>query len=408
MSRAAATTGRCPAVAARTNCGAPNRMKVSFYSFRTVCFRPRGGGTVKVMTILGTRPEIIRLALVIERLDDFADHVLVHTGQNYNSLLSDIFFREMRIRRPDVHLSTQAPTFAGQVAKMLVELEDVLTQYEPDRVLILGDTNTALAAAITASRLHIPVFHMEAGNRCFDRDVPEELNRKMIDAIADFNLPYTVSSRENLLAEGIPRNRIGVSGNPIYEVLENYADDIRESDILKRLQLRPQSYLLATVHRAENVDNVLRLQNIFHALQDIAAEFGLPIICSIHPHTRIRLNQYAMNLRHSLLHVHEPFGFFDFVHLEQNAAVVLTDSGTVQEEACIFRVPAVTMRVTTERPETVVCGSNTLAGVQRESIVMGTRLAFDKPRNWDCPEGYEESDVSWKVVNLVLGGKIHV
>jgi len=358
---------------------------------------------VKIATIIGTRPEIIRLSLIIRKLDQMAEsHVLIHTGQNFVSSLKDVFFRELALRQPDYAFAGRELSFGRQIAAQFEMLERILSHERPDRVLVLGDTNSALSA-ILAERMGIPVFHMEAGNRCFDRSVPEELNRRIIDAVSTINMPYTSRSKSNLLREGIPVNRIVQTGNPIYEVLRHYAVQIAKSPVLDKLKLKPREYFLATVHRSENVDRPDRLREILEGFNLVANEFGLRVICSLHPRTRSRLADIAAPL-HPLVEFHEPFGFFDFVALEKNARCALTDSGTVQEECCILRVPAVTVRTSTERPETVDCGSNVLAGVDRRSILEAVRLMSGMNADWDCPEGYEERNVSRKVAACLLGG----
>lgn len=360
------------------------------------------------MTILGTRPEMIRLSLIIRRLDQLADqHVLVHTGQNYDWSLRDLFFQEMKIRTPDYRIHLPSDAFGKQVGSMFAQLDDILRQVAPDRVLVLGDTNSALAA-VMAARMGIPTYHMEAGNRCFDTRVPEEVNRKIIDSIATFNLPYTQTSRENLLREGLPPHRIWMSGNPIFEVLQHFANQIESSDALGRLQLESQQYILVTAHRAENVDDPVRLKNIFKALQQISEWSHLPIVCSVHPRTRNRLQQFNLGVLDDRIKLCRPFGFFDFVKLQKNALCVVTDSGTVQEESCIYRVPAVTIRQSTERPETILCGSNTLSGLDPESIVACVKLAIQRDRTWKTPEGYDHPDVATKVTSFVLGGLYYV
>lgn len=363
---------------------------------------------MKVMTILGTRPEMIRLSLVIRKLDVLADkHVLVHTGQNYDWSLSDLFFQEMNIRAPDYKIQIRSDTFGKQVGAMFAQLEDVIHQESPERILVLGDTNSALAAVL-AARMGIPTYHMEAGNRCFDSRVPEEVNRKIIDAVSTFNLPYTNTSRENLLREGLLAHRIWVSGNPIYEVLQHYANPVDESDVLQRLRLPPSEYILVTAHRAENVDDPVRLQGIFTALHLLAERWKMPIVCSVHPRTRSRLLQHHVTVTDSRIQLSQPFGFFDFVKLEKHAACVLTDSGTVQEECCIFHVPAVTIRQSTERPETIICGSNVLSGLEPKNIVACVNLAMHRDRTWPIPDGYGDLNVSAKVTSFVLGGLSYV
>lgn len=362
---------------------------------------------MKVLTLLGTRPEIIRLSLIIKKLDQLAtEHVVVHTGQNYNEKLSDVFFQQMNVRSPNYHFSHQPRTFGEQIGQMFIDIDSVLEREQPDRVLILGDTNSALSA-ILAERRGIPVYHMEAGNRCYDRAVPEEMNRKIIDSTCTFNLPYTAMSRDNLLREGMHPNRIWISGNPIFEVLRFYENQIDDSDVLKRLGLVENSYILVTMHRAENVDDKGHLEGIVGALNLVANELGLPIICSVHPRTRYRLKQFGIHIHNSLVQLHEPFGFFDFVHLEKHAQVVVTDSGTVQEESCILGVPAVTIRNSTERPETVLCGSNIVSGLSPRRIADCVRLAGQSSRQWESPDGYQDPTVTDKIVNYILGGTVN-
>jgi UDP-N-acetylglucosamine 2-epimerase (non-hydrolysing) len=359
---------------------------------------------MKVLTILGTRPEIIRLSLIMKKLDELADrHVIVHTGQNFTRSLNDIFFEELGLRAPDYLLSSSQHSLGEQMSILFRELEKILLKEQPDKVLVLGDTNSGLSALL-AERLMIPVIHMEAGNRCFDLAVPEEKNRKVIDAVSSFNLPYTYYSKQNLLREGVSPGRIMVSGNPIYEVLTHYKGNIDDSDILTSLGLKEQDYFLVTIHRAENVDNPIHLKNITGALNKIAELYQKRIIFSTHPRTRSKLEGDASIKMHPLVETREPFGFFDFVKLEQKALCVLTDSGTVQEECCLFHVPAVTVRKTTERPETVDCGSNIISGLEEARILLGVKTMLDQPRTWDCPPEYLKPDVSATVLKIILGG----
>lgn len=360
---------------------------------------------MKVMTILGTRPEIIRLSLIMPKLDRWAErHIIVHTGQNFAPSLSGRFFQELGLRAPDYILQSGTHSLGGQLSAMFAGLEPLLLREAPDKVLLLGDTNSALSA-ILAERMGIPVIHMEAGNRCFDLEVPEEKNRRVIDAISSVNMPYTEHSRRNLLREGLPPSSIVVTGNPIYEVLTHYEPQIAASPILDTLGLEPGGYFAATAHRAENVDRPERLLALMNGLNGVAEAFGLRIVCSVHPRTRSRIDRTPGLAVHPLVEFHEPFGFFDFVRLERHARCVLTDSGTVQEECCIFHVPAVTMRRSTERPETVECGSNVVTGLSPERIVAGVRQMTGLPNEWPCPEGYLDPHVSAKVVKYVLGGK---
>ncbi len=363
---------------------------------------------MKVMTILGTRPEIIRLSIIIERLDALAEHhVLVHTGQNHGARLRDVFFQELNVRQPDYQLQSPFSRFGKQIGSMFTEVDEILERERPDAVLVLGDTNSALST-ILAARRRIVVYHMEAGNRCWDPLVPEEVNRRIIDSVATFNLPYTAMSRDNLLREGAAMNRVWTCGNPIYEVLLRHAQAIESSPILKTLGLAQKEYVLVTTHRAENVDNKDRLLAIMSALDDIAMESGLPVVCSVHPRTESRLSEFGIRSPHPLVRLYNPFGLIDFAHLEKHARCALTDSGTVQEECCIFGVPTVTMRQSTERPETVLCGSNTVSGLSRERIVSAARMALGNRKEWQCPEGYTDTNVSLKVTNFVLGGLTHV
>lgn len=356
------------------------------------------------MTILGTRPEIIRLSIIINKLDQYAQkHILVHTGQNFTKTLSDIFFEQLHIRKPDYVLLNQQQSLGEQLAAMYTNLETIFLKEQPDKVLILGDTNSGLSA-ILAERMGIPVVHMEAGNRCFDLEVPEEKNRRVIDAISSFNLPYTPQSKENLLREGIPCNRIIVSGNPIYEVLEHYKNEINQSNILSTLKLKEKDYFLVTTHRAENVDHQDRLLEIMTGLNMVAEAYGKRVICSIHPRTKSRIQNMSALEIHPLVEFHEPFGFFDFVKLEKHAFCVLTDSGTVQEECCLFHVPTVTIRKTTERPETIECGSNMLSGIDANQIVNCVHVMVNQQKNWSYPAGYDHKNVSDKVVKILLGG----
>ncbi|MBD0381592.1 non-hydrolyzing UDP-N-acetylglucosamine 2-epimerase [Paenibacillus sedimenti] len=363
---------------------------------------------MKIMTVLGTRPEIIRLSLVIAKLDQFADsHILVHTGQNYDRSLSDVFFEQMGIRNPDVHIKYQAQTVGQQIGQMFAEVEKVLLQEKPDRMLVLGDTNSALTAII-GERHGVPVYHMEAGNRCYDTRVPEEINRKAIDAISTCNMPYTPGARENLLRDGVPPHRIWMTGNPIYEVMQHYKEQADTSTIIDHLGLEEKGYILVTAHRAENVDDEGRLRQIISGLQLLADDLRFPIICSTHPRTRDRLQKLGGLNANPLIQFLPPFGFFDFLKLQAHAACVVTDSGTVQEESCILGIPAVTIRQSTERPETLICGSNLLSGLVPQRIAASVKLMLQTRHTWTCPEGYLDPHVSAKVVNIVLGGQSYV
>lgn len=356
---------------------------------------------MKIMTVLGTRPEIIRLSRVIPKLDAVCEHVLVHTGQNFDPALSDVFFRDLGVRAPDVSLGVRAETFGEQAGQILVAVERTIRDQKPDRLLILGDTNSGLSAVV-AKRMGLPVYHMEAGNRCFDDRVPEEVNRRIIDHSSDVLLPYTERSRANLLREGIASQRVIVTGNPILEVMRHYELCIDASDVHARLGVERGSYFLVTAHRAENVDVPDRLRQLAEALRRVGEEHGLPIVVSMHPRTRSRLEAFGMTDLVAGLRVMPPLGFFDFLALERSATCVLTDSGTVQEECCILRVANVTTRDVTERPETVECGSNVIVGVAPDRIATAVRAAITRDRNWIVPPEYLAPAVSDTVTSILL------
>lgn len=357
---------------------------------------------MKVMTVLGTRPEIIRLNLIIKKLDKYCEHVLVHTGQNYTDSLNSIFFQDFQLREPDHFLGIKGDTFGQQIGKILIETDRVIREEEPDKLLILGDTNSALSSII-AKRMGIPVYHMEAGNRCFDDRVPEEVNRRIIDHCSDVLLPYTHRSKENLIREGIPIEKIYVTGNPIFEVLESYREKIDGSEILQSLGINAGEYFLVTAHRAENVDDRERLKNILTSLKRISEKYGRPIICSLHPRTRNMMDKYRLGDLTSDVRFIEPVGFFDFVKMEKNALCIITDSGTVQEECCIFKKPNITIRDVTERPETIECGSNMVTGVLPDNVLRSVDTALGSPNDCQPPAEYLERDVSSKIVKIVLG-----
>lgn len=355
------------------------------------------------MTILGTRPEIIRLCLIISRLDELCDQVIVNTGQNYDVNLSDVFFSELGVRAPDHQLGARG-SFGEQIGTILAGAERIMIAEKPDRFLVLGDTNSSLAA-IMAKRLGIPVYHMEAGNRCYDDRVPEEVNRRIIDHSSTVLLPYTERSRQNLLREGIAPDRIYVTGNPIHEVLTHFDREIAEREVHDRLGVEPRDYFLATLHRAETVDDDQRLASVVAALQAIHTEYGQVILWSVHPHTRRRLAELGLDPTDlEGVRCLDPLGLFDFVALEKAARCVLTDSGTVQEECSIFGIPSVTIRDVTERPETIEAGSNMLAGVRVDDILRAVAVVLASEPSWTPPAGYLDHDVSVRVVKIVLSG----
>jgi len=357
---------------------------------------------MRVVTVLGTRPEIIRLCTVIEKLDKAVDHILVHTGQNYDSKLNDIFFEDLGVRKPDIYLGVDTSSFGVQIGQIISGCEKVFKEKKPDAVLILGDTNSGLAAFV-AKRMGIPVYHMEAGNRCYDDRVPEEVNRRVIDHSSSILMPYTNRSKENLVAEGIPSRRIFVTGNPIFEVLNRFKEQIDSSTALSSYGVAKGDYFLATLHRAENVDIPERLDNFATALELVRSQFGIPMIVSTHPRTRNKLASFGFEDRLGGVKYMEPMGFFDFVNLEKQAKCVLSDSGTVQEECSIFKVPTVTLRDVTERPETIDCGSNVLAGENPDRILELTKLVTSSPPSWEPPAEYLVPDVSTTVLKIVMG-----
>jgi len=356
---------------------------------------------MKVMTVLGTRPEIIRLSRIIPLLDKLCDHLLVHTGQNYDKTLYDIFFEELGVRPPDHILECRSDTMMQQVGAILTGCEKIINEQRPDRLLILGDTNSGLSA-IAAKRMGIPVFHMEAGNRCYDDRVPEEINRRIIDHSSDILMPYTERSRANLLREGIEGSRIYVTGNPIKEVLDFYKERIDSSTIRKELNIDKSKYFVVTLHRAENVDQPERLSCFIDSFRRLYDEYGIPVIVSLHPRTRSQLHKQGKAMPDGV-QVIAPLGLIDFVHLEKNAKCVMTDSGTVQEECCIFGVPNVTLRDVTERPETIEVGSNILSGAQPDVILSCVKAVLNQSCDWTPPHEYLAGDVSGTVVKIVLG-----
>jgi len=357
---------------------------------------------MKIMTIFGTRPEIIRLSLVMKVLDQYCQQITVHTGQNFQESLSDIFIKDLEIRTPDEHFGIKSKNFAEQIGQIFVKTDEVLEKHKPDRLLILGDTNSALSA-IPAARRGIPVFHMEAGNRCYDDRVPEEVNRRIIDHSSTFLMPYTERSKENLVREGIERERIFVTGNPIKEVLDTFKNQIEASDALQKYDVKPFEYFLVTIHRAENVDIEERLIKIFRGFEKVVEKFAKKMLVSVHPRTAEKLVRYSLKPETDNIKLLRPLGFFDFVKLEKNALAVLTDSGTVQEECSIFGVPNITVRDVTERPETIECGSNIISGAETDSILRATEIAISQPANWVAPKEYLIENVAQTVSKIVLG-----
>lgn len=365
---------------------------------------------LKVMTILGTRPEIIRLSRVMARLDAFTDHVLVHTGQNWDHALNEVFFEDLGVRKPDHFLGTGGGSLGETLGKILIESERVIRAEKPDAVLVLGDTNSAISAII-ARRLKVPVYHMEAGNRSFDRNVPEETNRKLVDHIADFNLVYTEHARRHLLSEGIQHRRIYLTGSPMNEVLTHYRDRIEASDILSRLSLNSQGYFIVSLHREENVDNAARLRSLRDTLNSLAQDYDMPVIVSTHPRTRKRLEALgedgAFDPRVQYM---APFGFHDYNALQMNAFCAISDSGTIAEESSILQFPAITPRDAIERPEGLDVGCILVTGLNqdtiREAVSAATQLHRERQasgRRHPLPEDYAIDNTSERVLSLILG-----
>lgn len=360
---------------------------------------------MKVLTVLGTRPEIIRLSRIVPKLDGLCEHVLVLAEQNPSPYLSTWFFDELGVRAPDHRLPMPGDGFAGRIGALLPAIAGVLEAERPDRVVVLGDTDSGLAAYV-AARAGIPVAHLEAGNRCFDSRVPEEINRRLIDGVSTLLCPYTERSREYLRAEGVPAARIVVTGNPIGEVLAIARPAVEASAVLEQLGLAAGGYAVLTAHRQETVDVPDRLRAVVASATAVAADTGLTVVVSTHPRTRDRLEAAGIassDLPGEPVRWCEPLGLADFVRLERDAALVLTDSGTVQEEACLLGVPCVTLRESTERPETVECGANLVVGVEPDAVRRGARLALARSRGWPIPAGYDAPAVADVVASAVLG-----
>lgn len=360
------------------------------------------GRRLKVLTIVGTRPEIIRLAATIRRLDHSTDHVLVHTGQNYDYELNEVFFEDLGLRKPDHFLEADTTSLGTVLGSILAKTEQVLLQEKPDAMLVLGDTNSCISA-LMAKRLRIPVYHMEAGNRCFDENVPEETNRRLVDHVADYNLVYTEHARRNLLAEGLHPARILLTGSPMKEVLSGNAEAISASDILEKQELTPGGYFMVSVHREENVDSPERLTEILKALQSVSERHGLPVLISTHPRTRKRLDDQPEELKHGL-RFHPPFGFNDYVKLQQEAKLVLSDSGTISEESSLLGFPAVTLRDAIERPESLDTAAIITTGVKAEAIVDAIDMVLDQyatDGRPGIPADYQISDTSRRAVNFI-------
>lgn len=359
---------------------------------------------LKVMTIVGTRPEIIRLSRVVEKLDRYCEHVLVHTGQNYDYELNEVFFAELDIRRPDVFLGAAGVNAAETIGKVIIAADAAIDAHKPDALLLLGDTNSSLAA-IAAKRRKVPIFHMEAGNRCFDFRVPEEINRRIVDHIADINLTYSEIAREYLLREGLPPDQVIRTGSPLREVIEYYRSSIESSDVLAKLGLIEHHYFVVSLHREENVDLPKNLERLLSILNHLAERHGEPVIVSTHPRTRQRLD--AMNATvHPKVVLQKPFGFLDYVKLQTQARAVLSDSGTITEESSILNFPALNLREVHERPEGFEEASVMFVGLDLERIEQALEVLADQPRGANrllrLARDYEPLNVSDKVLRIIL------
>lgn len=384
---------------------------------------------LKVLTVVGTRPEIIRLSRVMSLLDEHVDHIMAHTGQNYDYELNEIFFKDLELRKPDYFLNVDVSSLEASVGDIIRKSGELLRKEKPDALLILGDTNSCLSAYM-AKRLHIPIFHMEAGNRCFDFNVPEEINRRIIDHIADFNLVYTEHARRHLITEGLPHRRIYLTGSPMFEVLNYYKSKIEASTILQQLDLvssttlnaehssanqtpetrnlepGTRNYFVVSVHREENVDYPDNLNKILLILNCLAEDYKVPIIVSTHPRTLKRLQAVSEAKMNSLIQFLKPFGFIDYVHLEMNALCTISDSGTISEESAILNFPAISLRNSMERPEAQDAGTIILTGFDPDIVLTSIELAINERKNnttKKIPLDYEVPDTSWRVLKLIQG-----
>ncbi len=360
---------------------------------------------LKVLTVVGTRPEIIRLSRVMSLLDEHVNHIIAHTGQNYDYELNEIFYKDLDLRKPDFFLNVDVSSLEASVGDIIRKSGELLRQENPDALLVLGDTNSCLSAYM-AKRLHIPIFHMEAGNRCFDFNVPEEINRRIIDHIADFNLVYTEHARRHLISEGLPHRRIYLTGSPMNEVLNHYRPKIDTSKILDTLQLTKGEYFIVSVHREENVDNPVNLKKILSILNRLAEQYRVPVIVSTHPRTRKRLESVSDIKMDERIMFLKPFGFTDYVHLQMHARCAVSDSGTISEESAILNFPAISLRNSMERPEAQDAGTIVLTGFEPDAVLNSVKLCINEhmlPRERLIPADYHIPDTSWRVLKLIQG-----
>jgi UDP-N-acetyl-L-fucosamine synthase len=360
---------------------------------------------LKVMTILGTRPEIIRLAAVIETLEKFTDHILVHTGQNYDYELNQVFFDELNVREPDYFLNVDTSSLGKVLGEILIKTEETILAEKPDAVLVLGDTNSSISI-LMAKRMKIPTYHMEAGNRSFDANVPEETNRKLVDHLADFNLVYTENARRHLISEGLSHRFIYVTGSPMLEVLNSKMSSIEDSKILETLKLKKNNYFIVSVHREENVDHPDNLKKVVNCLNALYEHYKLPIIVSTHPRTKDRLEKLEIGESDREIHFLKPFGFFDYNKLQKEAFCAISDSGTISEESAMLGFPAVTLRQSLERPEALDAGSIIMTGLQPDILISAVDLVVQEedlmPRR-EVPFEYQIENTSLRVTKLILG-----
>lgn len=360
---------------------------------------------LKVLTVVGTRPEIIRLSRVMSLLDEHVNHIIAHTGQNYDYELNEIFYKDLQLRMPDFFLNIDVTSLEASISDIIRKTGELMRKEEPDALLVLGDTNSSLSAYM-ARRLHIPIFHMEAGNRCFDFNVPEETNRRIIDHIADFNLVYTEHARRHLISEGLPHRRIYLTGSPMFEVLKYYKPRIESSRIVEKLKLQPQNYFVVSTHREENVDNPDNLKRIISILNRLSEDYKMPVILSTHPRTRKRLESVKELNINPLIQFLKPFGFTDYISLQMNALCTISDSGTISEESAILNFPAISMRNSMERPEAQDAGTIILTGFDLDIVLNSIRIAISEHNN-DIPKhipfDYQVPDTSWRVLKLIQG-----
>lgn len=357
---------------------------------------------LKLMTIVGTRPEIIRLSEIIKKSDVFFDHILVHTGQNWDYTLNQVFFDDLGLREPNHYLNAVGSHLGETIGNVISKSYEVLLSEKPDALLLLGDTNSSLSA-IAAKRLKVPIFHMEAGNRCFDQNVPEEINRKIVDHISDINLPYTENSRRYLLAEGFRKDHAFVTGSPMAEIIEKNIKKINNSDILEKLSLEEKKYILLSTHREENVDNEESFNSLVESINTVAEKYQMPIVFSTHPRTQNKINERNIKFN-KFVQILKPFGFFDYCKLQKNSFCVLSDSGTISEESTIMKFPAISIRTSTERPEVIDKGNIILGGIKKDEVLSSleitTKLFNDENRDVQ-PYDYMDANVSDKVIKVI-------